>query len=361
MKIESFQAENFRIIQQATLDLSPGWNVIWGKNAQGKSALLESIYYLAFGKSFKNARDEQLIRFGASYLKSQGNIQSLEGDFLLEILANKKGKIYKYNQNRFERLNDYIGRLKIVIYSPDEISVVSGPPSSRRQFVDALFSQLDEEYLLAWQKYRHAVGEKNRVLKEFHEHGDNHLVSVYQEEFYERLIQLYNLRLQYVEEFFPLVKEQYAALFGSEEQIDYTYLFKGFSEFFQPGKVRDIGIRYLEREKEQGVSLWGPHLDDILFVLNEAPVRHYASQGQLKSLVLALKMASVAYIYQKTQKLPVLLIDDFSSELDADRLQAFLHALPEEMQVIFTTIKLDEYLRERGRVFRIEKGNISRL
>ncbi len=357
MKIESLQIENFRIISQASLELSPAWNIVYGKNAQGKSSLLESLYYLAFAKSFKNARDEQLIRFKKSYLKIKGTVFSSDSKLQLEILANNKGKLCKYNGNRVDRITDYIGRLKVVLYSPDEISIVQGTPSSRRQFIDALFSQLDENYLEAWQKYRHSVDEKNRVLKEFREHDDHHLVSVYQEEFYQSLIRLYALRLPYIEEFLPLISRQYEALFGTKEKISYRYVLKGLSESFDPGNVRDIGSRFLEKEKEQGVTLWGPHLDDILFYLNEKPVRFYGSQGQLKALVLAMKMACIEYIQHKTGHLPLFLIDDFSSELDSERLGSFLSALPHDMQVVLTTTGMNDTLREKGRIFLVKDGN----
>lgn len=359
MNILSLQVENFRIISRLSMELLPGWNIIYGNNAQGKSTLLESLYFLAFGKSFKNARDEHLIRFKSSYIKVQGIVSSVHGKYSLELLANKKGKLCKYNDNRVERLNDYIGRLKIVLYSPDEISIIRGNPASRRQFIDALFSQLDGNYLEAWQKYRHAVDEKNRVLKEFRENRDDHLISVYQEEFYERLIQLYTLRLQYVEEFLPMITAQYYALFGDREKISYKYQYKAGSEPFDPCNIRETGRHYLEKEKEHGITLWGPHLDDIVLYLNNKPVRFYASQGQMKSLLLSMKMASIEYIQQKTGHLPVFLIDDFSSELDSERLNTFLKSLPEQMQIIFTATHIPDTVREKGRVFHIEQGSVS--
>lgn len=357
MRIEQVQIQQFRQIEEAGVSLSPNWNLIYGSNAQGKTSFLEALYYLSFAKSFKTSREQHMITFDHDYVRVAGTVQKSSESTDLVIYCDKKQKKLQVNGHNISRLSDYIGHIQMILFSPDESSLIKGAPKERRKFIDRLFSQIDPEYLLIWQDYMRIVKDKNAVLKQYEITPDKTLLMTYQQTFYKHALALYKKRLQFMEQFIPMIKEKFSQVFQNHEVVSMKYISRCPLKDVDMKEMAVCGEKYLAKEIATGSCCWGPHQDDIIFYLDHKDAKFFASQGQIKSLILAIKLASIDLLKVSTGELPVFLIDDISSEWDEYRLECFFQSMP-QMQVVMTSTQYQSYPFDSGKVMTMQSGQM---
>lgn len=363
MKLIKLKLASFRNLQN--IELVPGkkFNVFYGNNGQGKTNLLESIYLLATMKSFKQARNADLIAFGGEFALIKGIVERDQVRREIAVLLEKQGKKAKIDTKLATRLDDFFGNLNVVLFTPEEISMVRGGPELRRRYLDRAVFTCDLGYLQAFHDYAKILKNRNALLKVNEATG----IEVWTEQLIHSALMVIERRRAYLREIEKLLQLFYSEISGNEETVQIEYRLHGVDEKLfaeDPARALDQAIKaHAAEERRRMSTAIGPHRDDLYFGLNGKSARHFASQGQQRSYVLALKMAEIEHITRCFEAPPVLLLDDMTSELDRERNHNLMEFLKKrEMQVFITTtslanVEIDE--AEDNRTFRISKGTIS--
>ncbi|MBJ6726185.1 DNA replication/repair protein RecF [Geomesophilobacter sediminis] len=363
MRLIKLKLSSFRNLKN--LELVPGqkFNVFYGKNGQGKTNLLESIYLLATMKSFKQAKNSDLICFGAEFALVKGTVERDLVRREIALLVERQGKKAKVDAKLASRVDDLFGNLNVVLFTPEEIGMVRGGPESRRRYLDRAVFTCDLGYLKAYHDYAKILKNRNALLK----HNDTSGLEVWSERLADSAVVVINRRLAHLREIERLFQRFYSEISGNDEAVEMEYRLHGVDrELFgqEPRAALVEGLKaHAAEERRRLTTAVGPHRDDLSFTLNGRPARSFASQGQQRSIVLALKMAEIELIRKTFDAPPVLLLDDMTSELDRERngnLMEFLRK--REMQVFITTTSLDNIALEGSdeqATFRISEGQIS--
>jgi len=343
MILQSLTLQNFRNYTKAAFDFSPQTTIIIGLNAAGKSNLIESIFLLATGKSNRSEKEKQLIQFGKSVCRITGEIQGQDGEKeKLEIAMVDQGTVFlkkKYLVNGIARRRvDFAGHITCVLFTPADLDLVSGQPGNRRRFLDEVLEQVDMDYRLSVSLYTKALRQRNALLEQVQETGSRNakqfaywdevliknasVISYKREEFIEAI----NARQK---DFFPCLLTYDKSLMSAERLLQY--------------KDAEVGA---------GVTLVGPHRDDVIIQTYHekskelVDVRYFASRGQQRLVTLELKLAQIAYMLEKTGAKPLLLLDDIFSELDSVNIKKVLQLAGQHQVVITTTHK--EFVEDAG-------------
>ncbi|MDO5737888.1 MAG: DNA replication/repair protein RecF [Eubacteriales bacterium] len=357
MQIHSLRLQNFRNYQDQLLEAVPGDNILLGRNAQGKTNILEAIYILSSARSHRTGKDSELIRQGSDFyrleLKFSGQrgadqellffYQDLEKNADREIIRNispgrrKRREIY-YQGQKLERISDLFGLFQAVIFAPEDLQLIKGSPSERRRYIDLLLTKLSHHYFINLQEFQRILQERNRLLKKARG-GINQFLELELEIWTEKLLSAgAKIIKERVDNLLDL--EQYAAAaqaIFSDNQEKLKISYSGFQRFTAEASLEDIQEAYKLRLKRslaedivKGSTSYGPQRDDLELELNGLPAKNYASQGQQRSLALALRIAELKLIAERTGEKPVLLLDDVLSELDDKRRQALFEAIQSE-------------------------------
>ena len=354
MYITSLSLTNFRNYRRAELEFIQGTNIICGKNAQGKTNLLEAVYLFARGKSYRTRSDSELISFLDPDIKAARarlSFHAQERDFTGEINIIKGGKkIIRMNNVPVTKLSALLSRLNVVMFAPEDLNIIKSSPSTRRSFTDAAICQMYPPYLVALTEYNRALAQKNALLKQLRTSGktSDGSLTVWNMSLAESGGKVMKARSEFVEKLTDSAQQIYAEM-GKEQ----------FSMRYMPDCTDgDLFGRFEQaqrREIENGSSLTGIQRDDIEFLLDDKPTRTYGSQGQQRSSVLAVKLAQCEYIKSERGEYPVLLLDDVMSELDSDR-RAYLSDRILDKQVIITCTDIDEKTAKNARIFYVNGG-----
>lgn len=325
-------------------ELSPHerFNIIVGNNAQGKTNILESIYLLGTMKSFRMARNVDLICYGAPHSLLKGWVR--RDGIIREISLSIKGSGKKAFVDRkpVVRPADFFGNLNMVVFSPEDISMVRGLPEARRRYLDRAIFSGNTGYLAVHHEYFKILKNRNSLLKR----GERDGLGVWTRQLAEAGARLIEKRESFVAEIDGLLRGIYPGISGPGETAVVSYRSripaKGLTLAEIKGRLLELLESMADDEIRRGTTLAGPHRDDLEFLLNGKPLNHHGSQGEQRSFVLALKMAEIEHLKNKWGNPPVLLLDDMTSELDRDRNGNFMSFLKEqEMQVFITTTSLD--------------------
>ncbi|WP_136524186.1 DNA replication/repair protein RecF [Geomonas ferrireducens] len=362
MKLIKLKLASFRNLQN--LELAPGkkFNVFYGNNGQGKTNLLESIYLLATMKSFKQAKNVELITFGSEFALVKGSVERDRVTREIAVLLEKQGKKAKIDSKLATRLDDFFGNLNVVLFTPEEISMVRGGPDLRRRYLDRAVFTCDLSYLSAFHDYSKILKNRNALLKI----GEGSGIEVWTEQLIQAAQLVIERRKAYLSEIGKLLQGFYSEISGNDETVQIEYRLHGVNEeaFLRDpaAALADALKAHAAEERRRMSTAIGPHRDDLYFGLNGRSARHFASQGQQRSFVLALKMAEIEYITRCFEAPPVLLLDDMTSELDRERNRNLMDFLKKrEMQVFITTTSLANVAieeMEENRTFRIKEGSI---
>lgn len=347
MKVRYVRLQNFRNHSESVLEPGSGVNVLLGKNGQGKTNMLEAISCLGLTKSFYAANDATLVQLGHNAFLVEGVLvgdAGIEQHVDLSYTKDQAAKTYAVDGERFERLASAIGLFPLVILSPENSAITFGGPANRRKFIDMVLCQLSRSYFEDLLEYRHVLRQRNRVLTEARLHGglQKENLEPWDETLASRGARIVQRRAQFVSELRGYIVRSYANLVEVQEQPDIRYvtsiehaLEMNVDEIDR--SIRDqLAFRFAE-ESQRGMCLVGPHRDDLLFQLDGIDLQKYASQGQHKTFLIALKIAEFLYLKEKNGETPILLLDDVLSELDAARSKRLLASIVEFGQTIVTT------------------------
>ncbi|WP_042478365.1 DNA replication/repair protein RecF [Bacillus ndiopicus] len=368
MNIEQLKLINYRNYESLTLDFSPKINVFIGENAQGKTNVMESIYVLAMAKSHRTSNDKELIRWNADYGKIEGVVQKRYGSLPIELTISKKGKKGKINHLEQTRLSDYIGQMNVVMFAPEDLHVVKGSPQLRRRFIDMEIGQISPVYLHDLLSFQKILKQRNHILKSNQgRHALNDVMfDVYTEQYIQAAVQIIRKRFQFMELLQAWAEPIHAGISRGLEKLIIKYrpisgLVADQSAEQMATHLEQKLLEARKRELERGVTLVGPHRDDLQFFVNDYDVQTYGSQGQQRTTALSLKLAEIELIKQETKETPILLLDDVLSELDDYRQSHLLNTIQGEVQTFVTTTSVEGIHHEtieQARLFHVKQGSI---
>ena len=368
MKLTNLQLQNFRNYESVQLEFTDGVHVFIGENAQGKTNLMESIYALAMTKSHRTTNDKELIGWNKEFATIKGNVEKTATKTNLELQFSKKGKIAKVNYLEQKRLSSYLGNLNVILFAPENLTLVKGSPQNRRKFVDMELGQMSSLYLYDLVEYNRVLKQRNTYLKQLaikKKQPDEYL-EVLSEMLSELASKIVFHRLDFMKQLEALAIPIHDQLSLGREKFSVSYQATiPLEDGLTPSQMKEIYINQFKknqtREADQATTLIGPHRDDLIFYLNEVPVQTYGSQGQQRSTVLSLKLAEIELMKLSTGEYPLLLLDDVLSELDDDRQTHLIKAIENKVQTFITTTSLDgikqQFINEPV-VIPIEKGTI---
>lgn len=365
MILEKLSLLNFKNYTEAQLSFSEKFNCFVGNNGVGKTNILDAIHYISFCKSYFNSIDSQNIQHDLPFFAIQAWIN--KNDVIDEIYcAIKRGhkKQFKRNKKEYERLSEHIGLYPLVMISPSDSELILDGSEVRRKFIDSIISQYDKHYLETLIAYNHALQQRNALLKYFYESRTFDALSL---EIWDDKLSSFgeiiiSKRASFLDEFTPLFNKNYAFISGNNElaSVDYLASTKGkpFKEVLQYN---------LDRDKIAHITTSGPHKDDLEFKLLNTSLKKFASQGQQKSYLLALKLAQFEFIKDKTNTKPLLLLDDVYDKLDEHRFTKLIELVSSDNfgQVFITDTHLERMNRlflksnTRHSIFIVENGNVN--
>ena len=363
MRLVSLTVTDYRNISTATLTPGRELTVICGDNGQGKTNLLEAVWLLTGGKSFRGGKDAELIRRGAPFAVLEGVVEAADGrQDTLRILigppgSERPGRTAKLNGADKGRATNLAGRFTAVVFDPGHLSLVKGAPEGRRKFLDAALCQLYPGYLTVYRRYVRVLAQKNSLLRSFHEGNvaENHdILSALNAQLAAAGEEIQRRRREYLELLAPLAQRNYAELSRGAEALRLEYAAQ-----FEPGGYAALLAEMRQKEIYAGSSLYGPHREDLSILLDGEAAKVYASQGQQRSCVLSLKLAEAAAAAQITGEHPVMLLDDVLSELDEHR-RSYLLTRMREKQTFVTACDDTAFLRTDGEVYTMHAGQLGR-
>ncbi len=366
MFLKKINLLNFKNYPSVQLDFEPGVNAFLGHNGEGKTNLLDAIHYLSMCKSYFNPIDAQNIRFREDFFVVQGtfDVNGSEENISCGLKRNQK-KVFKRNQKEYERLADHIGLLPVVMISPTDTILITEGSEERRKFMDSIVSQYDKNYLEDLINYGRVLSQRNAYLKHAatSRSFDEDSLLMWDEQLIPLAGRIHAIRNRFIVELLPIFNEFYKTISGHKEEIDIRYeshlWTENFRELLNSSRDKDRILQYT------GVGI---HKDDLIFHINGAPVRRYASQGQQKSFLIALKLAQFDFIGRMKGTTPILLLDDIFDKLDEMRVTHLMELVSRENfgQLIITDShpqRLKEIFNGLG-IFlpctRVEEGKLYR-
>lgn len=371
MFIKQLQLRGFRNYESLDITFENTLNVIIGENAQGKTNLLEAIYILAFTRSYRTTNDRDLIKWDKEFAKIVGNLtKSTDRRIPLELIFHKTGKKAKLNHLEQRKLSSYIGTMNVVMFAPEDLSLVKGPPQIRRRFMDMELGQIEPMYVHHLGEYRKILKQRNNLLKQlqFDKNKDRMFLHILTEQLakhaavilYKRFNFLKLLRKWAMPIHFQISRELEALRIVYEASID-------VSETEDEAKLEAIYLaefsRIEDNEIRRGTTLIGPHREDLNFFINDKEVKLFGSQGQQRTTALSLKLAEIDLIYEQTGEYPILLLDDVLSELDDFRQSHLLSAIEGKVQTFVSTTNIDGIRHEtlkQATIYEVEQGVVTK-
>ncbi len=374
MQLANLKLRHFRNHIDSYIQFGGGTNLLLGDNGEGKTNVLEAISYLCLTKSFHTSSDALALNFGADLFEIEGTFLGSAGSEHHVRVAYSKSPVEKavlVDKRRVEPFTALIGRFPIVIFSPEHMAIASGAPAERRKFVDLVISQSSSVYLQDLIAYRKVLRQRNKILRDgkLQRTDSSALLAPWDEQMVILGAALMNKRRQFIAEFGDFVTTAYHHLIGAVEEpsIEYQPMIP-LAKHLDDSGIRDLLRREIEQarpaEMRAGLTLVGPQRDELVFRINRNDVRSFASQGQQKTFLVALKIAEFFYLKDRAGEAPILLLDDIFSELDEHRANELLQFVGGLSQTFITSTSVR--LFENGTVFAdsqkrflVRNGNVS--
>ena len=360
MYCKKIKLRGFRNIERAEVEFSEGVNILVGENAQGKTNLLEAVFYSSVGRSFRAANTAEMIRFGENNAEIELDFRDSKRDqtMLFRIFKDKR-RIVEKNHVRVDKLSDIVGSFRAVLFCPEHLSLIKDGPAERRGYLDVAISRLYPMYIHALQSYNHSLKQRNALIKNAQNDRASFdaTVELWSQQMAENAAVIADMRAKYIKRASVFVKECFEEMTGQRDLPEAPELIYcgsaglDIDEYADRKKVRD---RYMEllmsshaREIYAGASLYGTHKDDLDIRLNGKSAKIFASQGQQRSLALALKLAEGEICREEFGDQPVFLFDDVLSELDSSRRDYLINKMTDK-QVILTSCEVDFLSKVEG-------------
>lgn len=326
MKITRLELNNFRNYTNSVVNFEDGLNFIVGRNAQGKTNLLESIYLLSVGKSPKNSKDKQLIRFNQTKAKIGVDFSTLAGNKNIQMYLDKADKkSITINKLNILKLTELVGILSVVYFSPDELKLIKEVPEDRRNFLDVSISQFDKTYLYNLLRYNRILKMRNQILKSLdNAKNKKEQLALFTPQLIDTAEKIIEKRLNFIEKLKNIAKNIHKTI-TLEENLDISYSYTKKDNLSIKEDLLNQFNNSIEKEIELGYTTIGPHRDDIVFKINDLDCKHYASQGQQRTVALVVKLSLMEVVKEEIGEYPILLLDDVLSELDSTRQDRLLN------------------------------------
>lgn len=367
MFLEKLSVVNFKNYESVDLVLSPGVNAFTGGNGEGKTNLLDAIHYLAMCKSYFNTSDLQNVKRGEEFFLLQGVFKLKEVEETVSC-GFKKGqkKVLKRNQKEYERLADHIGLIPVVMISPTDVSLITDGSEDRRRFLDSIVSQFNRVYLDDLINYGRVITQRNAYLKQAYQlrNFDADSLGIWDDQLIPLGNRIHQVRQQFIEELIPIFARYYHFISGGKETIDIKYDSDLNGESFA-----DLLRSTLEKDRILQYTSSGIHRDDLIFMINGFPVKKFASQGQQKSFLIAMKLAQFDFMAKLKKIKPILLLDDIYEKLDDNRISRLMELVSKHNfgQIFITDTHIDRVkeifnrIGEEVRCFEVEGMGVSTL
>lgn len=346
MFIKNIKVENFRNYENELIEFNKNINIIYGNNAQGKTNILEAIFFSALGKSFRTSKEKQVIMKEKDFFKIHTEFQKKDREGTVDLFLGNDKSI-SVNGVKLNKLSELLGNINIVIFSPEDINLLKDESAVRRKFLDMMISQLRKNYIYNLNNYKKNLEQKNNYLKS--RNISDAMLDVYDEKLAEYSENVYQYRNEFIEKIKEKIKEIHSNI--TDEEISIVYK----TDCQTKEKCLEKLKKNREKDKYRGFSSVGCHRDDFKILINGDEVDIYGSQGQNRTAILSLKMAELEVINDEIGEYPILLLDDFMSELDQERITNFLKSIKNIQVIITCTEKID---LENSTNFYVNNGKI---
>ena len=364
MIIESLELKNYRNYRELSLSFDPGTNLLYGDNAQGKTNILEALYYCASAKSHRGSKDKEIIRFGEEEAHVKLLLRKRDFPYRIDMhLKMNSAKGIAVNGLPIRRASELFGILNAVLFSPEDLNIIKNGPADRRRFMDLELCQLDRSYVHALVSYNRALVQRNRLLKDISFQPElRETLDLWDAQLVNYGSQLIRARRDFLMRLNPVIGPIHSGLTGGKEEISVIYDSNTDEQEFESSLARAR-----ESDLRQKITSVGPHRDDIGFFVKRTDaedqsaavprdlrgmdLRRFGSQGQQRTAALSLKLSEIGLMEQATGESPVLLLDDVLSELDTDRQKQLLKTIS-RIQTVITSTGMENLL---GKDFRIDR------
>lgn len=360
MLIQSLELNNFRNYSSLSLKLNEGVNIFYGDNAQGKTNILDAVYVGCTSKSHKLTKDKDMIHFNENEAHIRINLLKRDVPYRIDMhLKKNSSKGIAINGLPIRRSSELFGIANVVIFAPEDLNLIKDGPAERRRFVNMELCQLNKLYVYNLISYSKVINQKNKLLKEYERtKGADDFIDIYNEQLIRFGTEIINLRHDFIAKLNEITSEIHEDITDGTEQLKLIYDANTNAEEF----AKELN-RHRANELRMGMSLVGPHRDDIKFIVNGTDLKNYGSQGQHRTAVLSLKLAEIEIVKQITGERPLLLLDDVLSELDRKRQTRMLNTI-RDGQTLITCTGLDDFVDNRfniDKVFLVKSGSVSEM
>ena len=359
MFIKRLQMLNYRNYNAVDIELCPNVNVFMGDNAQGKTNILEAIYYCAFAKSHRTSKDKELINWNGEHAFISVDVGRERLDKRIDISILKDGKkSIRINKIKIKKIGELFGNFNVVMFSPEDLRIIKDSPGVRRKFIDMELCQLNPKYYYNLVQYNKVLNERNILLR--NRNTSSEMLEIYDMQLVEFGYNIIRDRIKYIESLNKYAEKIHSDITSGKEKINFKYI----STIKDLENIKENFYTLLEKNRskdcDRGITSIGPHRDDFFVYINDIDTKSYGSQGQQRTAVLTMKFSSLEIIKELTGEFPVLLLDDVLSELDFNRKKYILSTIGQIQTVITCTgiEDLYEYLDEKAKVFKVKNGEI---
>lgn len=337
MWINNIKINNFRNYKKLDLELNNEINIFYGQNAQGKTNIIESIFLCSIGKSFRAKKDKDMINLEEGNASIEINFKKSDRQGKIKIELGNKKNIF-LNGIKLKRLSELLGNINVVIFTPDDINILKGGPQNRRRFLDIMISQLKPNYMYSLNLYLKTIQQRNNYLRQIKQENKNEdLLDIWDEKLAELAMNIYNYRKEFINKIREKIKNIHYEITDNKENFEIEYI--------TDCKTKNQYLELLKQRRKldiiKGFTTKGIHRDDFVIYINNKQLDVYGSQGQNRTAILSLKLSELNIIYDEIGEYPILLLDDFMSELDQDRRNRFLEKIKDTQVIITCTEKID--------------------
>lgn len=328
MYLKQIWLHQYKNHSQINFEFVEGINAIYGPNGVGKTNILDAIHYLCNGKSYFTNTDSKVILKGENELSVRGVFEYPDerNDDIIVSFNSQKKKIIKKNQKAYKRLIDHVGHFPVVMVTPTDMSLIYDDSKERRRFMDLVLCQTDNRYISSLSAYKKVLEARNKLLKQMQEKGINDatLLEGYTIKMSEPAQYILDERKKFSKIFKPLFEKAYQTIAKEKSEIGFTY-----ENDLQAGSIYEQLSKTIPTDIRAGRTTQGIHKDDLVFTLGEEPLKRFASQGQIKSFLIAIKIAQFDYLQEQNGQKPLLLLDDIFEKIDEQRAQSLMNMVSE--------------------------------